>query len=535
MKKLYILGLIPFLISCHDGSSSSLEGQIIEEEIPKRVIDDKYRNYYEIFVSSFADSDNDGIGDLNGITSKIAYLSDLGFTGLYLTPIFASSSYHKYDVNDYFSIDEDFGTTADLEQLLNSAHQHDIKVILDVPLNHTGYYCEWFEKALLSHQKKINGETLTDEESAYSELYVFYDTLEEAEQSGKKYYRAGGNSFYYEANFSSDMPELNYDNPLAYQLAEEVFSYYLNLGVDGFRLDAAKYYYLNDVNENIKVLNNFKKMCQSIKDTYLVAEVWDSKSIIREYSKSEIDSFFYFPMSSAYPSSFIMNSFGFEGMMRDEYLDGQLEMLNCETNVSAPFLDNHDMNRITQSGDIGRTKMQLGLLAMCNGCNFTYYGDEIGMSSANNPGGDYADSNYRTHYYWGEEAIECDDPIYSSKQTNYFGTAEEQLKDTNSILNYQKKANLLRNAYKSIARGVISVTEEDKQVNSNKDVYLLAYDKTYEDEKIKLVFNFSMNQTLSYKTELDVKHVLLSDNDVQATYLNGELKLPPYSIALLEY
>lgn len=535
MRKALILGLLPVLVSCQTASSSVIEGQIFEEEIKRQVIDDKYRNYYEIFVSSFADSDQDGIGDLNGITSKISYLSELGFTGLYLTPIFESNSYHKYDVNDYFAIDEDFGTIDDLKTLINTAHESEMKVILDLPLNHTGYYNKWFEKSLLAHQKEINGLEMTDEEKKYSDLYVFYDTLEEAKQSGKTYYRAGANPFYYEANFSSDMPELNYDNPLTYDLVETVFKYYLDLGVDGFRLDAAKYYYLNDTSRNIEVLNNFKKYCQTIKDTYIVAEVWDSQSIIKEYSKSEIDSFFYFPMSSAYPSSFITNSFGFEGMHRDKYLNGQLEMLSCDTKIAAPFLDNHDMNRLTQSGDIRRTKMQLGLLAMCNGSSFTYYGDEIGMSSSNNPGGDYADSNYRTHYYWGDENIECHDPSYSNRQTNYFGTAKEQSEDPNSILNYQKKANLLRNAYKSIARGEISVTEEDEKVNDNDDVYLLAYDKTYEDEKVKLVFNFSMNQTLSYKTDLKVSHVLLSDVNKKATYLNGELELPPYSIALLEY
>ena len=523
-----------FLTSCQETSSTSVSsGHIQEEELKNNGIDDKYRNYYEIFVRSFADSDGDGIGDLNGITNKLSYLSELGFTGLYLTPIFESFSYHKYDVQDYFKIDEEFGDMNDLKKLIEEAHSLNIKVILDVPLNHTGYYNDWFEKACIAHQKLLRDEIMSEEEKEYATLYTFFDSLEEAQASGKVYYKAGANPFYYEANFSSDMPELNFDNELAYELSEQVFDYYLNLGIDGFRLDAAKYYYLNDTMKNIEVLNRFKSMCQEKKDTYFVAEVWDSLQAIQTYgTQSDIDSFFFFPMSSAYSSSFITSSFGFEGRLREKYLDGQTDLANS-SKIPAPFLDNHDMARMTQSGNEQKTKLQLGLLALLTGSTFTYYGDEIGMSSANNPGGDYADSNYRTHYYWGDEDIECSDPPYSQKQTDYFGSAAEQLKDPNSILNYQKKANLIRNTYKAIPRGRILLSNVDSDINNDDENYLLSYNKTYEDQTIKIVINFSMNQTLEYKTDLEVKQVLLADVEKQASYHSGVLSLPPYSIALL--
>lgn len=535
MKKLVLsLALLSLVFTgCDTEPSSSSYNNQNNEDLKDLKIDDKYRNFYEIFVYSFADSNGDNIGDLKGITSKLAYLRDLGFTGIYLTPIFESNTYHKYDTIDYFTIDPSFGTMDDLKELVSKAHELGIKVILDVALNHTSISNPLYSKSLLAHRKQFLGQELTEEDKEYASLYTFYDTLEDAQASGSTYYRAGANEFYYEANFSSDMPELNFDNELAYDLADEIFTTYLNLGVDGFRLDAAKYYYLGNTDKNIQVLNRFKDICDAVKDNYIVAEVWDSDSVIKDYSASKIDSFFYFPVSSSYSNSFITRSFGFEGMTRDNYLTGQQAMMDNSTSIPAPFLDNHDMARMTQGNNSKRTKLQLGLLSLLTGCTFTYYGDEIGMSSANNPGGDYADSNYRTHYYWGDESIECNDAPHSVVQTQYFPSAEEQLKDADSVLNYQKKANLIRNSIRPIARGEISVSSEDEKINEDSDKYLLAYSKSYEDETVKIVINFSATDTLSYKNDLDVEAVLLTDIDSSVTEEDGNISLPPYSIVIL--
>ena len=91
--------------------------------------DDNYRNYYEIFVYSYADSNGDGIGDLKGISDQLDYIENLGYTGIWLTPIFKSPTYHKYNASDYFTIDPQFGTMGDLETLINKAHARNIKVI----------------------------------------------------------------------------------------------------------------------------------------------------------------------------------------------------------------------------------------------------------------------------------------------------------------------------------------------------------------------------------------------------------------------
>ena len=103
---------------------------------------------YEIFVQSFADSDGDGIGDIKGMTSKLDYLKDLGVEGIWLMPINPSSSYHKYDVNDYYDIHPDYGTIDDFKEFVKEAHVRNIKVVMDMVLNHSGSRNLWFKEAL---------------------------------------------------------------------------------------------------------------------------------------------------------------------------------------------------------------------------------------------------------------------------------------------------------------------------------------------------------------------------------------------------
>ena len=109
--------------------------------------DDNYRTFYEIFVYSFCDSDGDGIGDLQGVISKLDYLEELGVNGIWFMPIHPSQSYHKYDVRDYYDIDPQYGTMADFEALMAECQKRDIHVITDLVLNHTGNDHEWFVTA----------------------------------------------------------------------------------------------------------------------------------------------------------------------------------------------------------------------------------------------------------------------------------------------------------------------------------------------------------------------------------------------------
>ena len=203
---------------------------------------DNNRVFYEIFVCSFSDSNGDGIGDLRGIINRMDYLNDgdpnsgksLGVEGLWLSPIFKSPSYHKYDATDYYQIDESYGTMEDLQELIELCHERDVLVILDLAINHTGRNSEWFSQFKAAHQK---GDTGSD----YYNLYSWYDRSAGTAPAGRTFQQISGTTHYYECNFSGDMPELNFDSEFARQLVLDVANFYLDLGVDGFRFDAAKY------------------------------------------------------------------------------------------------------------------------------------------------------------------------------------------------------------------------------------------------------------------------------------------------------
>ena len=176
------------------------------------VCEDNDRVFYEIFVGSFSDSDGDGIGDLRGIINRMDYLNDgdpdsgrsLGVEGLWLTPIFKSPSYHKYDVTDYYTIDPSFGTLEDLQELAKLCEERNVKLIIDLVLNHSGSQNKWFSEFKTAHRA---GST----ENPY---YDYYTWARQGETpSGRTFRAVDGTEDYYECNFSGDMPELNYDNP----------------------------------------------------------------------------------------------------------------------------------------------------------------------------------------------------------------------------------------------------------------------------------------------------------------------------------
>ena len=140
--------------------------------------DDNARVFYEIFVGSFSDSNGDGVGDLRGIINRFDYLNDgdpksgesLGIEGIWLSPIFKSPSYHKYDVTDYYTIDEQFGTMDDLKELASLCEERGVKLILDLVINHTGSQNEWFKNFESAHRHK-------DESDEYYDFYSYNDSI----------------------------------------------------------------------------------------------------------------------------------------------------------------------------------------------------------------------------------------------------------------------------------------------------------------------------------------------------------------------
>ena len=178
--------------------------------------------FYEIFVRSFYDSNNDGVGDFNGMAQKLDYIQSLGVNAIWLMPIHPSPSYHGYDVLNYYAVNSQYGTMDDFKNLLAEAHKRDIRIIIDLVLNHT------------SSQHPFFADANRDVNSAYRDWYVW------SNEPGANFHQ--GNGGYYYGNFWGGMPDLNYRNPDVTEQMYEVSRYWLeDIGVDGFRIDAAKH------------------------------------------------------------------------------------------------------------------------------------------------------------------------------------------------------------------------------------------------------------------------------------------------------
>ncbi len=496
-------------------------------------IDDNYRVFYEIFVGSFSDSDGDGTGDLRGIINRLDYLNDgdinsgksLGIQGIWLSPIFDSPSYHKYDCADYYKIDEDFGTEADLKELITKCHERNVLVILDLVLNHSSDDNEWFKNFCKAHQ---NGDTA-------NVYYEFYQYAKEGEQlPGHAYYRIPGcPDEYYEGNFSSDMPELNYDSDAVYQCMLEVAQHYIGLGVDGFRFDAIKYIYMNDNERSVEFFKKYMADIYEMKpDAYCVGECWSPQAETLKYI--EAVNCFDFQISQA--EGIVANCVkSGDVAVYTNYLETYQDMVQKANPDGMPisFMSNHDMDRMAGYMMLAKnwTQMAANLYILSPGSPFIYYGEEIGMKGSR--GAANTDANRRLAMLWGDEDT-VDDPIGTTyekkKQTN--GTVAGQLENEDSLLNYYTKLIAFRNRFPAIARGDYKSLKyrEDKFGGS-----LI----TYNDEVIGLFHNTSedpvtVDITSTGSADISFKEVLGFIGQGEASLDGNTLTIGPQTSVVLK-
>ena len=449
------------------------------------VIDDKYRNYYEVFVYSFYDSDGDGIGDLKGVDEKLGYIKDLGCNGIWMMPIMPSPTYHKYDVTDYMSIDPEYGTMEDFEKLLKDAHENDINVIIDFVMNHSSSKHEWFVKAC----EYLRGLDPSDERSI-EELtaecpYVGYYHFAR-EKLKDTYYEVSGTPFYYEGEFWSEMPDLNYASEDLWNEFETIIKFWTDKGVDGFRMDATMHFEEGDTGFNTSVMNRAYECAKKYNpDFYMVSEVWAGESTIASYYDSKTDSLFNF--DAAGPEGILLGAV--RGNVKASRLVSSMKKYEDDFGavypdyVDAAFLTNHDMGRVSNSlnGDKEAIKFAGGLLGSMSGSIYVYYGEEIGMKSQGTK-----DENKRLPMIWGEDAGMCTGPADADKGIESdFGSVADQSEDPDSILNYYKHVLRIRNTYPEIARGAITIL--DAATDGNKAVII----KEYNGEKIAILYNNS--------------------------------------------
>ncbi|MDE6585831.1 MAG: InlB B-repeat-containing protein [Clostridia bacterium] len=208
---------------------------------PKNLFDTVSGVGYQIMVSSFADSDGDGLGDIQGILDNLDYLDkDLNVDVLWLTPIQESDSYHGYDIIDYCSVDPKFGTMEQYQELLDECHKRGMKVIMDLVLNHTSMNNVWFQKSAKMVKE-------TGEDGKVVDYRNFYHWRNhETEKLTSTWYAYSEYAYSYYAKFGTSMPELNYDYTGTRNAVLDVTKFWLDMGVDGFRMDAVKHIYMQD-------------------------------------------------------------------------------------------------------------------------------------------------------------------------------------------------------------------------------------------------------------------------------------------------
>ena len=424
-----------------------------EDWLPAAAVDDNNRVFYEIFVGSFSDSNGDGIGDLQGILNRMDYLNDgnpdsglsLGVEGLWLTPVFLSPSYHKYDVSDYYSIDPAFGTMEDLEALITACHERGVWLILDLPINHTGSQNTWFTRFRDAH---IRGDTADPFYDFYSWCYA------DNQPAGRTWNEISGTQEMVECNFSPDMPELNYESESVRNELLNIARFYLEKGVDGFRFDAAKYLYLNDHAANMRFWSWYLEELRSIKpDLYAVAEVWDTDSVTEQYYPAV--NCFDFTVSQ--PEGTIARAAKGGSVSRyTDYVENYLRTIKALRSDAAfvPFIANHDTDRaagyLTVSS--GAMQMAANLYLLSPGSPFIYYGEELGMKGSR--GGANTDANRRLAMLWGDgDTVQDPEGADFDASRQVAETVSDQIADGGSLYNYYKALLMIRRANPEIARG----------------------------------------------------------------------------------
>ena len=487
--------------------------------VPAETTDD-YRTTYEIFVGSFSDSDGDGIGDLNGIRNKLDYIADTGFDQIWLTPIFPSDTYHKYDAKDYFSIDPAFGTMEDFAALVEACHERGIRVLLDLPLNHTSSAYPWFVQASECLQ------TTAVENAGNCPYMPFYHFSREAQDG---YAPLGESGWYYEARFWSEMPDLNLDDPGVRNEIFYVLAYWLDHGADGFRLDAVTSYYTGNPEANREFLRWLKETCTSLDpDSYLVGEAWTDRKSIAALYESGIDSLFDFPFGN-------VDGIIYRAITGDvtaaAYVKG-LELYEdtyTQANpdyIDAPFYTNHDMARSAgyyAADDGPKTKMAYALNLFMAGNAFVYYGEELGMK------GSGKDENKRQPMLWGDDyPAVCAPPAGSEPVEMKFGSLAEQMQDDLSLYRWFREVIRVRRSFPAIAHGR---TVADETLCSDT---IAAFRRTGEGlSPVLVVMNLSAEgQDLSVPAELAEPAAVLNTSREDITMKNSVLHMPAYSIAV---
>ena len=497
-KILYSLFLIPFCVSACGPKDDWVDN---DPNYPMSHDTSKDYNFdanssnengsvsYEIFVRSYYDTNNDGIGDLNGVKAKIPYLSDLGIKTIWLMPIMPSPTYHGYDVSNYCAVNPDYGTMDDFDALVKVANEHHVDIMIDMVLNHSSRNHPWFHQ---SYTDFINDNT-----SATSKK-DWYNWSKTAQGTYGKYYDA-----YYECEFDSSMPDLNLDCEAVRDEIDNICQFWIkDHGVKGFRLDAAMWYYTKDTPRNNEFLTWLENTTHKYDENfYMVGEVWTNEVTVNNYYGSKCDSFFRFDTSVDGDVNLLnyAKEFGNINRLGNFIQRNEEAMKNLNPNgYSSYFVANHDQDRPVFN-DIDQAKMLASLYLLLPGTPFIYYGEEIQLKGVRTKSpDDLSDAKRRLPMIWSKEdkTGECSFPEKNRKDLDNTEQVElgvdDLLKENFSLVNHYKKVINVRNKYPIFKYGKFqSLYSQVVTTNEYIESRVFAYKLTYNNEEIIVLHNLS--------------------------------------------
>jgi len=480
---------------------------------------------YELRVGSFADSNDDGIGDFRGLTSRLSYLQDLGITAIWLLPFYPSPGKDDgYDIADYFDVDPTTGTLDDFREFLEAAHARGLYVVTELVVNHTSDQHPWFQRARRAPPGSVerNFYVWSDTPDRYKDARIIFKDFERSNWQWDHLAQA-----YYWHRFYAHQPDLNFDNPAVHDAVFQVVDFWLDMGVDGLRLDAIPYLYEREGTncENLPETHEFlRKLRRHVDGKY------DNRMLLAEANQWPEDAAAYFGRGDECHMNFhfpIMPRLFMAIHQEDRFpiIDIMAQTPTIpETSQWALFLRNHDELTLEMVTDEERdymyeayatdpvARINLGIrrrlaplvknnrrvIELMNGLLFSlpgtpviYYGDEIGMGD-NIYLGDR--NGVRTPMQWSPDRnagfSRCNpqklllpliiDPEYHYQTVN----VEAQQENPGSLLWWMKRLIALRKRTKAFGRGSIEILNPDNPK-------VLAFVRKYEDEILLVVANLS--------------------------------------------
>ncbi|ALT77524.1 alpha-amylase family glycosyl hydrolase [Paucibacter sp. KCTC 42545] len=479
-------------------------------------------SFMEIFVRGYQDSDGDGIGDLRGLTQRLDYLQDLGISGIWLMPITPSADRdHGYATTDYRGIEAQYGSMADFEELLRQAHRRGIGVIVDYVINHSAAEHPFFQEAA------------ADRNSPYRDWFVWQDPAPTGwDIWGKNPWYANAAGGHYFATFGAPMPDFNLRNPAVVDYHRASMRFWLDKGLDGFRLDAVPHMIENDAvrwndqPESRQLTLEFQQLIKSAPRRYSVCEATANP---QAYADAKVcGSAFAFGLQYEVIKAAKGEPKAIQAVA-DYFKTAPLSM--------ATMLSNHDIfagQRLWdqmqgQTQPAKRYKLAAATYLLQPGIPFIYYGEEIGMAGV--PGLE-GDEPLRAPMSWTADAKGGFSPPDSSSSSPPFRplapnrlshNAQTQAQDPDSILNFYKAMLQLRNQHPALTQGSYAQPRVQGQV--------LRFERKHGAERVLVAINYGEQKATLSLRELKPGTRLAPLYPAGAAWLSAKpLTLAPLSL-----